>query len=107
MSHLFFDHLVNLEEVEKEINALVETKEEKEELWQIIDEIVHHQIMGCIFTHLPRENHEEFLEKFHSAPFDHNLFTYLKEKIQDNIETLITNEMRKLSVEILEEIRQK
>ncbi len=107
MSHLFFDHLVNLEEVEREINAIVKTNEEKEEFWQIIDEIVHHQVMGCIFDNLPRQNHEEFLEKFHLAPFDHNLFIYLKERIQANIETLIKDEIRKLSVEILEEIRQK
>jgi hypothetical protein len=105
MSHLFFDHLVDLKEVEKKIKTVAQTPEEKEELWQIVDELVHHQVLGCIFDHLPQEHHEEFLELFHAKPFDGNLLEFLKNKIKDDIETLIRTEIQNLQTEILEEIR--
>jgi len=41
MSKLFFDHLIILEDLETEIKEVAESPEEKEELWQLIDEILH------------------------------------------------------------------
>ncbi len=107
MSKLFFDHLVSLEEVEKEIKKVSASKEEKEELWQLVDEIMHHKVMGCILDKLPRDNHEEFLEMFHKHPHDEGLIDYLKEKIGENVEELIKEEIGTLAFEILNEIRVK
>ena len=105
MSQLFFDHLVDFREVEKEVKAAAQSREEKEELWQIVDELVHHKVLGCIFDHLPREHHAEFLEMFHATPYDGSLLDYLKNKIKGDIETLIRTEIQNLQTEILEEIR--
>ena len=41
MSKLFFDHLVSLEEVEIEIRKNASSKEEREELWKLVDGIVN------------------------------------------------------------------
>lgn len=105
MSHLFFDHLVNLDEVKREIDKLAETPEEKEELWAIVDETIHHRVLGCVFDHLPYEHHQEFADMLEATPHDKNLLVYLKDKIQQNIEKIIKSEIRKLSTEILEEVR--
>ena len=86
MSHIFYDHLIILDKLEKEINKAAETKEEKHELWRIVDEIIHHKILGCIFDHLPQEHHHDFLEKFHQTPHDNSLMEFLKEKVGENIE---------------------
>ncbi|MEK7111757.1 MAG: hypothetical protein AAB875_00355 [Patescibacteria group bacterium] len=104
MSKLFFDHLLVYEEVEKGIDKIAKTHEERDELWKIVDELVHHRALGFILDKLPRAHHEEFLEKFHQSPQDEALFAYLKEKIGDNIEELLRQELGNLAYELLEEI---
>jgi hypothetical protein len=106
MSKLFFDHLVVLNEVDVFVKKTAQTKEEKEELWQLIDEIVHHRVFDTILGKLPEKHHQEFLEMFHSHPHDEGLIDYLKEKIGENIEELIRQEIGGLSSEILENIQE-
>lgn len=105
MSKIFWDNLLSLEDIEKEIKNVAETSEEKEELWGIVDEIIHHKVMGCILDKLPPRYHEEFLGKFHEAPYDETLLDYLKEKIGKNFKELLKQELGGLIYEILEEIK--
>lgn len=105
MSKIFFDRLITLDDVEEHIKKTASSPEEREELWALVDEIVHHKVMGCILDKLPREHHEEFLDKFHKAPFDEGLFDYLKEKIGENVEELIQQEIGGLDFELLSEIK--
>lgn len=104
MSKIFFDHLIKLEIVEAEIKKASKTPEEKEELWKIVDDIVNHKALGFILDKLPIQHHGEFLEKFHQAPHDTNLINYLSEKIGENIEELLRQELGNLAYELLNEI---
>jgi hypothetical protein len=106
MSKLFFDHLIVMEEVEVFVKKTAQTKEEREELWELIDEIIHHKVFDVILGQLPHEHHNEFLEKFHAHPHDESLIDYLKEKIGKNIEELIRQEIGGLSTELLESIKE-
>lgn len=105
MSKVFYDHLIVLEEVEDEIKSSTETHEEREELYQIIDEIIHHRILGVILQHLPEKHHPTFLEKFHETPHDYGLMEYLNKKVEKNIEEIIKQEIGDLAYEILQDIR--
>lgn len=106
MSKLFFDHLIVLDEVELEIKKTGVSKEEQEELWGIVDEIVHHKVFDAILSRLPREHHEEFLGMFHAAPHDEKfIFEYLKVKIGDNIEDLLKQELGGLAFDLLKDLR--
>ncbi len=107
MSKLFFDHLVALEDVEKALKNSGLNKDEMVEIWKIIDEMVHHRVIGCILDKLPREHHEEFLRKFTEAPHDEGILVYLKEKVGADLEDFIKKEMRTLSDELHEEITKK
>jgi biopolymer transport protein ExbB/TolQ len=105
MSKLFFDHLLKLEKIEKEINKVAKTREEKEELWALVDEIIHHKAVGCILEKLPHESHHEFLGIFeHSAHDERVIFEYLKKKVGENIEEILEQELGKLTYELLETI---
>ena len=104
MSKIFYDDLVDLSKVEKKINKVARSEEEKHELWKTVDEIVHHRVMGCILRRLPREHHEDFLDKFRRRPHDEGLFEYLKEKIKDDIKFFIKEEALKLGYELLGEL---
>lgn len=104
MSKLFFDHLIILEEVDVAIRKATETPEEREELWSLIDEIIHHRVMGCILDHLPHEHHNEFLEKVHERPHDEQHIHYLNERIESDIEEVVREEIKMLEEEIVKEI---
>ena len=104
MSKLFYDHLIILEELDHHIKHTAETPEEKEELWSIIDEIIHHRVIGCILDKLPEEDHYEFLDKFHSMPHDSGLITYVNHRIDDDIEDAIKSEIADIKEELLEEM---
>lgn len=102
MSKLFYDHLTKLRKVEKEIKKIAESEEEKYELWRIVDEIIHHRILGCIFDNLPKKDHKSFLEKFKSFPYDEKLLNFLSDKIKKDVPLLIKYEAKKIEHEILE-----
>jgi len=107
MSKLFFDHLIVLDTVDKGINSLSKSVDEREELNQIIEEILQHRVLGVTYKHLPLEHHAEFTEKFYATPHDEALVNYLSEKIGKNIEKIIKQEIDDLARELLEIISEK
>lgn len=105
MSKIFYDKLLALKEIDREIKKVAKTPEEREELWAIVDEIIHHEAMGCLLDRLPREHHEEFLTLFHKSPHDEELlFGYLRDKAGSDIEEQLKKEIDKLSKTLWTEI---
>ena len=102
MSKIFYDHLLDFGELEKEIKRNVKSREEREEIYRPIDEIVHHRVLGCVLDRLPHHCHREFLDEFSKKPYDLSLLNYLRKHIVDDIEEFIREEIRHLSVELLE-----
>lgn len=107
MSRVYYDHLIVLDDVENKIKNIAETREEKEELWQLVDDIVHHRVLVCVLDNLPKDHHEEFLGMFHEEPHSLSLMDYLKERIKENIEELIKQEIGGLATELLGEFQEK
>ncbi|SRR5258708_4887285 len=105
MSKIFYDHLIILSEVEVLIKTSASSIDEKEELWKIVDEILHHRVMEVILDNLPREYHEEFLGKFVDRPYDDELIVYINEKAKKDIEKEIRKEAKSIESEILKEIK--
>ena len=104
MSKIFYDHLIILEEIDIVVKDIAQTKDEQEELWKLIDEIIHHRILGTIFDHLPREHHDEFLDRFHRWPHDERHIEWLNQRVHRDIEDVIKEEVRLLEKEILAEV---
>lgn len=101
MSKIFYDDVISLKKVEKQIKRSVETQEEREEIYQLIDEILHHRLLGSILDKLPKHDHKEFLDRFAQRPHDEAHFTYLAEKIHEDVKEFLKHEVRMLSTEIL------
>ena len=104
MSRVFYDHLLELDELEEYINNVAETKEEKIELWHIVDEIIHHRVLGCVLDHLPKQHHEPFVENFKNKPHSEELIIYVNEKIEHDIEEKIRSNITKMQKELLKEL---
>ncbi|OGM57221.1 hypothetical protein A2955_00975 [Candidatus Woesebacteria bacterium RIFCSPLOWO2_01_FULL_37_19] len=101
MSKIFYDHLIIIDEFDSLIKESTDTVEEREELWKLVDEIIHHKVLDVIFSNLPSQHHQEFLEMFHNAPYDEGHIDYLNERIGNDIEKIIKDEVDKLYDEIL------
>lgn len=101
MSKLFYDHLVDLSEVEKVIKKNVKDKGAQEELFGLIDEIVHHRVVGCILDNLPEHHHEEFIDHVSKRPHDEGILDFLREHVVTDLETFLMNEVHTLSSELL------
>jgi hypothetical protein len=104
MSKLFWDKHIIFEEIEVELRGLDLPRREKIEIEHLIDQLVSHRVLDRILTHLPKEHHEDFLDKFHKAPYDEKLLKYLDERIEDSVEDHIKHEVGKIKKEILDDI---
>lgn len=102
MSKLFYDDYIELEEIEVQIKNISTSPEEREELWNLIDELVHHRVLENILDNLPRDYHEDFLERFNKSPHSQDLLGYLNERIEGGIEEIIRKDMVNFQSEILE-----
>lgn len=103
MSKLFFDHLTTFPRLESIIRQVSYSKEEQEELWNLVEEIVHHRILHLILDTLPYEYHLEFLEEFSKAPHDETHIIFINDKSGERIEEIIASEMGELESELLDE----
>ena len=97
---IFYDEIIQIGELMTHIQHLEIDTQEKEELANLVDETVHHEMVSVILTHLPEEHHEEFLERFQAKPHDPNLLEYLKVKVEG-----IEEKLEKKGKEIREKIK--
>lgn len=104
MSKIFYDYLIEFTEVEMVINSSSSDPDEKEEMHRLIDEIIHHRVIGCVLSSLPVHHHEEFLERLHQAPYSEDLMRYLQERIEENIEEKIKKELAQYKKELIQEL---
>ncbi|PIU03937.1 hypothetical protein COT44_00210 [Candidatus Shapirobacteria bacterium CG08_land_8_20_14_0_20_39_18] len=104
MSTIFYDHLIEFEEIEVALSVHNLDPKTKKEVSQMIEETIHYRMMNVILTNLPKEHHQDFLERFYQAPHDEGLFDYLKEKV-GNIEDLLSQEIEKVKKELLADLK--
>lgn len=104
MSKLFWDKYLIFEEIEIELKNLELPRRDRVHLEHVLDELVSHRVLDMLMTHLPKEHHEEFLDKFKKAPHDEKLLKYLDERIEDSAEKHIKDEIDKVKKEVLDDI---
>jgi hypothetical protein len=103
MSKIFFDHLIELEDVKSYIDSATENFEEKEDLWNLVDEFINHKVLITILSNLDNEYHDEFLLMFLDRPYDVGIIDYLDDRLTCPLCELISETRSKISEE-LEEI---
>jgi hypothetical protein len=101
MSKLFYDHLIDFSELEKLVKKHVKDEEARHEIYYLIDEIIHHKVIGCILDKLPHDHHEEFLDHVHKRAHDESILDYIKERVSEDAEEFIRHEVHALGTELL------
>ena len=100
MAQVFYDHLIDWERLDRELLFLELSSDERLELLELAEESIHSGILLLICEQLSRDKHEEFIERFHSAPHELRHIIYLREHGLDDIERSI----RLRSLEVIEEM---
>ena len=104
MAKIFYDHLVVLEEVTTILKTYQLSNDEHEEIVELMNKTIHHEVLSVILKKLPAEKHKDFLKMFHVAPHDVKLLDFLKNEIE-NIEEEIKTVAEKVKKEFLVEIK--
>jgi hypothetical protein len=104
MSTVFYDHLIVLDEIHEIVVSVSDSHEEKMELWNLVDHIIHKRVLVKILDLLPREDHENFLERFHAAPYDENHILFINARIDGDVSTHIVGEIKLFKNELLKEL---
>ena len=97
---VFYDHLINLEELHQELLDFNFAVKEHYQLLQLADSTLHHEIVGVCLDCLPPEHHEYFLLRFKEQPNDPQILVFLKERDPE-----IESKIRSKSTEVKERIR--
>jgi hypothetical protein len=102
---LFYDHLILVDEIFIEIDNLTLSEKEKQHAKKLSDDYIHQHVLIHILDVLPKSHHEEFLTRFHKAPFDLDHLRFLEEKTQRDINMDLVVLGKKLKKELLGEIK--
>lgn len=101
MSILFYDHLVNKEEIFLLIDSHDEAENQKNRARQLVDDIIHHEIINFILEKLSQSKHKTFLTLVEERPYDPEIILFL----QDHIHPAIENDLEQYMKTVIEQIK--
>jgi hypothetical protein len=104
MSKHFYSHIVDIESIHTELNALDMSHEERLELILILESSIHHVVIDRVLSELSEEDKKIFLSHLMSDKHD-EIWKLLNEKV-DKIEEKIKKEVADLKKEIHEDIKE-
>ncbi len=87
MKKHFYTHLVEIETIYTELEALPMHKHEKDELVEIVHSTIHHVVIDTVLSELPEEDKKTFLSHVHAENHD-SIWGLLKEKIEKSEEKI-------------------
>jgi len=103
MKKVFWDHLIEIEEISIAIDKQAIGKKEKEKLLRVVYQTFDMHILTTVLSHLPKEKHPKFLDYFSKKPDHPQILSLLTKEVQD-IEEKIKIAAQKIKKEILVEL---
>jgi hypothetical protein len=104
MAILFYDHLINKDQVWMYIEKLDGPDSNKGRLRKLADEIIHQGVLELILQKLHPHQHERFLKLVTNAPYDPLVLEFLRTHADEKIELEIENHGQTLIKEILHDL---
>ncbi len=98
----FYAHLVQIEIIEKELNSLDLSENEKNNLMHHVHSSIHYKVLDVILSELPEEQKKEFLE--HMQNNRHSKVWELLLKHTQGIEEKIKNVSNLLLLEFAKDV---
>ncbi len=100
----FYSHIVEIESLTVELDALDLSPGQKKELAELLDSSLHHTILNAIFSELPEQDKRILLEYLVEENHD-KIWEHLNSKV-DNIEEKIKTAADSLKVKLRQDIEE-
>ncbi len=104
MATLFYDHLIDWQKFHDALTLIDMEREEQQEIIEHAEHILHTEVLVVFVTHLPRHQHEEFLQRFYDAPHDKAHWEFIKANCDDDVEAAVRQKSDEVLKDLLEEI---
>ncbi len=91
--------------MEKGINKIAKSSAEKEELWDLVDGLIHQRVLTVLLDKMDEEHHEEFIVRLYDAPHDEGIWEYLKEKLSVDVVEIVKQEIAMVGAEVMRELK--
>ncbi len=101
MSILFYDHLVNKEEIILLIESTEDPENHKNKAKQLVDDIIHHEIISFILEKLDSHKHKTFLTLVEERPYDPEIIVFVQTHTHPEIES----ELKQHAGTVVEQIK--
>lgn len=101
----FYHHLTFIDDILTELDGYHMDRLDREEIVELVHQIMLHHSLNVILNHLPRQHHETFLEAFKADPTDERHWELLRAEIKEDIEAAIKSQAEKIKKEILLEVK--
>lgn len=105
MSIIFYDHLIDKKDLEKHLDKLALQGDQRTRFMTLIDEILHNGIVEFILQRLHPHQHKVFLSQLEHSPYDPELLSYLKDHIDQEIESQLKQESERLKKLIIKDLK--
>ncbi|PIS08964.1 hypothetical protein COT75_03815 [Candidatus Beckwithbacteria bacterium CG10_big_fil_rev_8_21_14_0_10_34_10] len=105
MKKLFWDYLIEVEEIKVKLDKHGMVKEESYHLLKVAHDTFNLKILDEVLSYLPKEKHKEFLKELDEKPDNPKLLEVLKKEVED-IENKIKEVVKNVKQEILEKIEE-
>lgn len=93
----FYDHLLDLSDLEKHL-------EKDEELVLIAKKTLRNHALVSILEILPKDKHDQFLQEFVQAPHDQKHWEFLRKHITADLEKVIKTEVARAKKDIIKHL---
>ena len=101
---LFYSDLVKLKDLLKELDQFQLSAEERDEVFDLLDDIFHHRILDSLLDILPESHHQDFLDRFARTPHDIDLLEYLRQHTTSDPQAKIITTFEIVKREVLLDI---
>jgi len=80
--HVFYDHLIDLNDVRAQLQVGL-TEEQLIEVLTILDEALHHRVFEVVLSALPPHTHDRFVEQFAADPTSSRHLEFIQQYAPD------------------------
>lgn len=104
MTKIFFDHIIDSQDILETLDMYQIESEERQELELLVDEILHHHVLNIILSRLPTDHHTEFITRITKSPEDPEIWIFLKQHAGETIEIQVQEVAQKVKEDVKKEI---
>lgn len=102
---VFYSHLlVKYGELTATVESLEISRSEKSKALELINQTIHHEVIGAILDHIDERHHRKILTRIAAAPDDPTVLDLVNRLAADDIETALRKRIAAMHLDLMEDL---